>query len=119
VKLVSCIAGSFILQIAQANTTTHRARVLRNGPTINYAGDPKPVCGGEDGDQYIVQSFPVNVSVHQGDYIGIYASKVGPLYCAGGNGVDLYSPPLGASSAFRTRTDSTSCNLMIRLVYKP
>ena len=33
-------------------------------------------------------------------------------------GVDLFSPPLGSSTAYRTRTDSTSCNLMIQLVYK-
>jgi hypothetical protein len=93
--------------------------VLRNGPTINYSRDPQPVCGGEAGDQYVVQSFPVDVSVTQGDYIGIYASRVGPMYCAGGNGIDLYSPPLGSSSAFRTRRSTSSCNLMIQLVYKP
>ena len=116
-KLVSCIAGSFIVQMATP-ASGHRARVLRNGPTINYKADPKAVCGGENGDEYIVQSFAVNFSVTQGDEIGIYASNVGPLYCSGGSGVDLFSPPLGSSSAFRTRTDSTSCNLMIQAVYK-
>jgi len=116
-KLVSCIAGSFIVQMA-APASGHRARVLRNGPTINYRADPKPVCGGEGSDEYIVQSFAVNFTVTVGDEIGIYASQVGPLYCAGGSGVDLFSPPLGSSSAYRTRTDSTSCNLMIQLVYR-
>jgi len=118
VKLVSCIAGSFVLQIASPGTTSHTARVLRNGPTINYKADPQAVCGGEDGDAYVVQSFKVTVPITKGDYIGIYASKVGPLDCAGGSGVDLYSPPLGSSSAFRPRQDSASCNLMIQLVYK-
>jgi hypothetical protein len=116
-KLVSCIGGSFIVQIATP-ASGHRARVLRNGPTINYKGDPKQVCGGADGNAYIVQSFAVNFNVTRGDLIGIYASRVGPLYCAGGNGVDLYNPPLGASSAYRTRSKSTSCNLMIQLTYK-
>jgi hypothetical protein len=96
----------------------HRARVLRNGPTINYKGDTRAVCGGDDGDAFVVQSFPVNFSVTRGDYIGIYASKVGPLYCSGGSGVDLFSPPLGSSTAYRTRTDTTSCNLMIQLTYR-
>lgn len=116
-KLVSCIAGSFIVQIATP-ASGHRARVLRNGPTINYKRDPNQVCGGADGNAYIVQSFAVNFTVTRGDLIGIYASNVGPLYCAGGNGVDLYNPPLGASTAYRTRTKSTSCNLMIQLTYK-
>ena len=116
-KLVSCVTGSFIVQMA-APASGHRARVLRNGPTINYKRDPKDICGGPDGDAYVVQSFAVNFSVTVGDEIGIYASNVGPLYCAGGSGVDLFSPPLGSSSAYRTRTDSTSCNLMIQLVYR-
>jgi hypothetical protein len=118
VKLVSCIAGSFILQIATPGTTAHTARVLRNGPTINYRKDPGSVCGGQDGDAYVVQSFPVTVAITKGDEIGIYASRVGTLYCSGGSGVDLYSPPLGASSSYKTRKDSTSCNLLIQLIYK-
>jgi hypothetical protein len=118
VRLVSCIAGSFILQIATPGAASHTARVLRNGPTINYRKDPSAVCGGDNGDAYVVQSFAVTVPILKGDLIGIYASKVGPLYCSGGSGVDLYSPPLGATSAFKPRKDSTSCDLMIQLVYK-
>lgn len=118
VRLVSCIAGSFVLQIATPGTTSHTARVLRNGPTINYKKDPKAVCGGDNGDAYVVQSFPVTVNVTQGDEIGIYASKVGTLYCSGGSGVDLYNPPLGATTAYRARTKSTSCDMLIQLVYK-
>ena len=55
VRLVSCVAGSFILQIATP-ASGHRARVLRNGPTINYKKDPQDICGGPDGDAFVVQS---------------------------------------------------------------
>ena len=116
-KLVSCIAGSFIVQMATP-ASNHRARVVKNGPTINYKADPQTVCGGDNSDAYVVQTFAVNFTVTQGDEIGIYASQVGPLYCSGGSGVDLFSPPLGSNTAYRTRTDSTSCNLMIQLVYR-
>ena len=116
-KLVSCLAGSFIVQMATP-ASGQRARVLRNGPTINYKADPKAVCGGENGDEYIVQSFAVTMSVTRGDYIGVYAARLGALYCAGGSGINLWSPPLGSSTAYRTRTDSTSCNLLVSFTYK-
>ena len=111
--------GSRVATSVAADTSTHTARVLRNGPTIDHARDPQPTCGGDNGDQYVVQSFSVHVHVNIGEYIGIYASKVGSLYCAGGNGTDLYRPPLGANRAFHTRRTSSSCNLMVQLVYVP
>jgi len=117
IMLVSCVPGSFIIQMATP-ASGNRARVLRNGPTINYTGDTREICGGEDGDDYIVQSFAVTLSVTKGDYIGVYAARLGPLYCAGGSGINLFSPPLGSSSAYRTRTDSTSCNLLVSFTYK-
>lgn len=117
IKLVSCVPGSFIIQMATP-ATGNRARVLRNGPTINYKGDTREICGGEDGDDYIVQSFAVTMSVTRGDYIGVYAARLGALYCAGGSGINLWSPPLGSSTAYRTRTDSTSCNLLVSFTYK-
>ena len=117
IKLVSCVAGSFIVQMATP-ASGNRARVLKNGPTINYKADTRDVCGGEDNDDYIVQSFAVTLAVTKGDYIGVYAARLGALYCSGGSGVNLFSPPLGFNSSYRTRTDSTSCNLLVSFTYK-
>jgi hypothetical protein len=125
-RLVSCVAGSFRLQLARVRPGLSQARVVRNGPMINYQADPRQVdsddetiCGGEEGNDYIVQTFPLNVHVNKGDYIAIRTASTGALYCAGGSGVLLYSPPLARGGPFRTATEDTSCNILVQLEYKP
>jgi len=125
VRLVSCVGGSFRLQFARVKRSTGQARVVRNGPLITYQADPRQVdgdddtaCGGDDGDDYVVQAFTVNVHVNKGEYIAIRAASTGTLYCSGGSGTLLYSPPLGPGGRFRTATDRASCNLLVQLQYK-
>ncbi len=125
VKLVSCVAGSFRLQLARVTPGTRRATVVRNGPVIRYGADPRQTdgdedtfCGGEDGTDYIVQRFPVRVHVNKGDMIAIRAVQTGTLYCSGGSGVLLYSPPLAPGAARRPANDTASCNLLVQLVYR-
>lgn len=125
VSLVSCVAGSFRLQLVTATPRTRKARLARNGPVIRYRADPRQVddddetiCGGEDGDDFVVQTYPVNLKVVKGEYIAISAARAGVLYCSGGSGVQLFSPPLAAGGAVRTANGSTSCNLLVRLQYK-
>ena len=125
-RLVSCVAGSFRLQLARAKPALDQARVVRNGPMINYQADPRQVdgdddtfCGGEEGNDYIIQTFSINVHVNKGDFIAIRTADTGALYCAGGSGVLLFNPPLGRGGAFRTATEDTSCNLLVQLEYKP
>ncbi len=124
VRLVSCVAGSFRLQFARVRPSRDQAKFVRNGPMINYQADPRQVdgdddtfCGGEDGDDYLIQSFAVNVHVNKGDYIVIRTASTGALYCSGGSGVLLFSPPLGTGAGYRNSTDSTSCNLLVQLEY--
>jgi hypothetical protein len=117
-RLISCIAGSFKLQIARANPSTHKAKVVRNGPKIVYNADTNPDgCGGEDGDQYIIQTFPIHVAVSTGDYIAVKAAKLGTLYCSGGDGVMLFSPPLAPGGSLRPQKGGASCDLLVRLEY--
>lgn len=125
VKLVSCVAGSFRLQLARVKPGARQARVVRSGPIIRYTADPRQAdaddettCGGEEGKDFIVQSFSVNVPVAKGDYIVIRAKKTGALYCAGGSGVLLFSPPLAAGGAYRRANGDASCNLLVQLEYK-
>jgi hypothetical protein len=125
VRLVSCVRGSFRLQFARVKPALDQARVVRNGPVIRYQADPRQVdgdedtfCGGEDGDDYIIQTFSVDVHVNKGDYIVIRAATTGTLYCAGGSGVLLFSPPLAPGGVFRDADDDTSCNLLVQLEYK-
>jgi hypothetical protein len=125
VSLISCVAGSFRLQLGRAKPAQGTAKVVRNGPVIRYAADPRELdedqdtyCGGEDGTDYIVQTFPVNVPVTAGEYIAIKAKSTGTLYCSGDSGVDLYAPPLAVGGSYAPATADTSCLMLVKLTYK-
>jgi hypothetical protein len=125
VSLVSCVAGSFRLQLARVKPAQDSAKVVRNGPVIRYAGDPRELdddqdtyCGGEDGTDYIVQTFNVNVPVSAGEYIAIKAKSTGTLYCSGDSGVDLHAPSLAPGGSYETATGDTSCLMLVKLTYK-
>jgi hypothetical protein len=125
VRLVSCVGGSFRLQLASVRGKSRQAKVVRNGPIIRYRADPRQIdgddntfCGGDDGDDYIIQTFSVNVHVNKGEFIAIRAARTGTLYCSGGSGTLLYNPPLAPGQAYRNATDNASCNLLVQLQYK-
>jgi hypothetical protein len=125
VSLVSCVAGSFRLQFARVKPAQGTAKVVRNGPVIRYAADPREIdndmdtyCGGEDGTDYKVQSFKVSVPVRAGEYIAIRAKSTGTLYCSGDSGVLLHAPPLAVGGSFTKATDDTSCLMLVKLTYK-
>jgi hypothetical protein len=115
VKLVSCVAGKFRLQLAEANPSARKAKVVVNGPEITYAGQSP--CGGASGDHYIVQSFRVNLHVVKGDYIAIKAASTGTLSCSGGDGFLLYAPPLPVGGPLKKSQSGASCDLLVQLSY--
>lgn len=122
VRLVTCVRGSFTLQIVRKQSNG-AFKVVRSGPTINYAadpfvadGDPETFCGGEDGT-YKVQKFPVDFFVPKGSYIAIKAKKTGTLYCSGGSGTKLITPALNTGQQSLPDA-SASCNLLVALYYK-
>jgi hypothetical protein len=116
IKLVSCVAGSFRLEFARVGTN-RAARIVRKGPTIHYKADPQTECGGDNGDNYLIQTFKVNVHVNKGDYLAIETPMTGAISCSGGSGVLLFNPVLPISSTLKKATDTASCNLLIRLYY--
>ena len=116
VRLVSCVKGRFRLQLAQANPSTHKAKIVANGPVIRYVGQSP--CGGASGDHYVVQSFPVNLHVVKGDYVAIKAASTGTLSCSGGDGFLLYSPPLPVGGPLKKSHSGASCDLLVQLSYK-
>jgi hypothetical protein len=125
VSLVSCVAGSFRLQLGRVKPAQGTAKIVRNGPVIRYAADPRELdedqdtyCGGEDGTDYIVQSFNVSVPVTAGEYIAIKAKSTGTLYCSGDSGVNLYAPPLAVGGSYAPSTADTSCLMLVKLTYK-
>ena len=116
VKLVSCKAGKFRLQLAQANPSARKAKIVLNGPEITYKGQSP--CGGSGGDHFIVQSFKVNFKVTKGDLIAIKARSAGTLSCSGGDGFLLYAPPLPVGGPFKKSHSGASCDLLVQLSYK-
>jgi hypothetical protein len=116
VRLVSCVKGKFRLQLARANPSTRKARIVANGPEISYRGQSP--CGGTSGDHYIVQSFRVSLHVAKGDFIAIKARSTGTLSCSGGDGFLLYAPPLPVGGSFRKSHSGASCDLLVQLSYR-
>jgi hypothetical protein len=121
-RLISCNAGKFTLQLVKLNAQG-KAKVDHTGPVINYQADPRQVdsdentqCGGDNGDDYIIQVFNINVGVTTGDYIAVKAQKLGVLHCSG-QSMDLYSPPLASGQGFRSAAGDTGCGLLVRLSY--
>lgn len=116
VKLVSCKAGKFRLQLAKALPRQSKAQILVNGPEITYQGQSP--CGGADGTTYVVQTFKVKLQVKKGDYIAIQTRSTGTLSCSGGNGFLLYAPPLPVGGLLKTSHSGASCDLLVQLSYK-
>jgi hypothetical protein len=116
VKLVSCKAGKFRLQLAKARPGARKAKIVVNGPQITYHGQSP--CGGVNGDHFVVQSFRVKLGVTKGDYIAIKARSTGTLSCSGGDGFLLYAPPLPVGGPFKTSHSGASCDLLVQLSYK-
>jgi hypothetical protein len=116
VKLVSCHAGKFRLQLAEANPSIRKAKIVANGPEITYKGQSP--CGGSGGEHYIVQSFRVDMHVTKGDYIAIVARSTGTLSCSGGDGFLLYAPPLRVGGPVRRSHSGASCDLLVQLSYR-
>ncbi|HET7017452.1 MAG TPA: hypothetical protein VFI65_26255 [Streptosporangiaceae bacterium] len=116
VKLVSCKAGKFRLQLAKALPRQNKAQILKNGPVITYKGQTP--CGGINNDHFIVQTFKVNLKVTKGNYIAIQARSTGTLSCSGGSGFLLYAPPLPVGGPLKKSHSGASCDLLVQLSYK-
>ena len=108
-RLRSCTPGTFILQIARANTATEQGKVIRTGPLINYKGNPSNCNGGA-----VIETFNVNVPVRTGDSLAIVANRVGFIYNASGDGTLLFDPPLPDGGAFRNATtENTGSGILL------
>lgn len=112
VKLISCVAGSFRLELARAVPNKSQARIVSKGPIIKYTGQTS--CD----DTFKIQSFAVKVKVQAGEYIAIVAKSTGTLSCSGGSGVLLFSPPLKVGGKLTKAKTGASCDMLVQLSYK-
>jgi hypothetical protein len=114
VRLISCVAGSFTVQVARKQPGRNRFKVVKSPRTISYVADGRAECGGPDGDDYRIQSFSVDFTVRQGDYIAVKAKRVGFMRNSSSGDTQLFEPPLGSS--YRTR-DTTTGAMLIQFQY--
>lgn len=113
-RLIAGAPGSFRLQIVKANAATQRAKLVRNGPRINYQGQADP-----DAESYTVESFRVNVPVKKGQYLAIKSKETSTLRCSsGGPNQLIFTPPLSLGSPFRTAGDTDGCWLLLEGVIR-
>jgi hypothetical protein len=119
VRIISCTPGTFRLQVVRQVPGTDTFRAVRNGPVVNYQGDPQG-CGDEDDFVYQIESIATNFSVNKGDRIAIRAQQTGALRCgSGGDHTLQFDPPLAAGGAAMAPTDDEGCFLLVEWQYKP
>ena len=113
IKLIAGKSGSFKLQIAHFNQSTHKGKVVTTGPTITYATDP---CS----SSCSIQTFTIDpIQVHKGDYLAIKTVTTSTLECSQGSlHTSLYTPPLVAGNPSVTETGHDGCYMLIQAVYK-
>jgi hypothetical protein len=111
-RLRSCSAGSFVLQMVKAaNQQTGEVQGVRTtGPTINYKGSRKNCNGGT-----FIETFNVSVPVFQGEYLAVVATRVGFIYNSSGDGSTVLDPPLADGDALR-QSDGTGLGSGILLL---
>jgi hypothetical protein len=114
VRVVACAPGSFRLQIAKVRPALQQARIVRNGPIVNYNGDPDN-C---DDETYTINTINIpNVRVFKNEYLAVKARKVGFLRCSsGGPNMLLFDPPLPVGAGYRTATEDDGCWLLLEAV---
>ncbi|MCY7419364.1 MAG: hypothetical protein LH650_12905 [Chloroflexi bacterium] len=116
VRLISCVAGSFTVQVARKQSGSQKFKVVKNANTINYVKDLRPQCGGDNFDDFRIQSFSVNFTVRMGDYIAVKAKRVGFMRNSSSGDTYLFEPPLPPGGGFRSR-DTTTGGMLIQFEY--
>ena len=113
IRLIANVPGSFRLQIVKVRPNG-AAKVVRKGRVINYQGQPDP-----NADDYLVESFPVNIRIKKGHRLAIKTSSTSLVRCSsGGPNSLLYQPPLAFGGGFNQYDATDGCWLLIEGVAK-
>src|SRR5262245_513279 len=116
IRLIAQVPGSFKLQILKVtgSNNSYQGKVVRQGPTINYQGQPAG-----NPDTYTIESFPVNVPIKKGQRLGISTNKTSLLRCSSGGPTSLiWPPPLASGAGFRATDADDGCWLLLEGVVK-
>jgi hypothetical protein len=115
VRVISCVPGSFRVQLARSRPLLDQARVTRNGPFVSYPGDPD----GCDDEVYTINVIPVSFAIKRGEQIAIRTMRTGALRCSsGGDNTLLFDPPLVPGDPMRTATEGDGCWMLVEFQYR-
>ncbi len=110
IRLIAATPGHFKLQLAEAKPNKDKARVVAQGPRIDYASSGN--------GPYTVQKFPVDMHVERGDYLAAKGKKSSMLRCSsGGPNQFLFQPALSVGGPFQTLDYTDGCWLLLEAVY--
>jgi hypothetical protein len=113
VRLIAQVPGSFRLQIVSVKPD-NSAKVVRQGPTISYQGQPAGNL-----DTYTIETFPVKVAIKKGQRLAIKTSNNSLVRCSsGGDNSLLYTPPLAPGAGYRATDADDGCWLLLEGVVK-
>lgn len=113
IKLIAGEAGSFKLQLVKVNGA-QAAKVVTNGPKITYEGQADP-----NADTYDVETFKVDIPIHEGEQLAIATKKTSTLRCSsGGPNTLLYNPVLQVGNALQVLGSADGCWMLIEGVVK-
>jgi hypothetical protein len=113
IRLIANVPGSFQLQILSVKED-NSGKVVRQGPTINYQGQPAGNL-----DTYTIEEFPVNVPIKKGQRLGIKTTSTSLVRCSsGGDNSLLWTPPLAPGAGFRATDADDGCWLLLEGVGK-
>jgi hypothetical protein len=114
VRLIAQVPGSFQLQIVKIKPD-NSTKVVRQGPTINYQGQPAG-----DPLTYTIETFPVgNLPIKRGQSLAIKTTSTSLVRCSsGGDNSLLFQPPLAPGAGFRAPDADDGCWLLLEGVAK-
>lgn len=113
IRVIAAVAGKFRLQLVHEKNSPLRAKAVKNGPTIQVNGQP------DNANDYVIETFTVNVTVHKGDHLAARAPSLSILRCDNGSPNSLqFDPPLVVGAGLRTPDSTDGCNLLIQAEYK-
>lgn len=114
IKLIAGAPGSFKLQLVKVREMDNAGKVVTNGPKITYEGQDDP-----NADTYDVETFKVNIPIHEGEQLAIATKETSTLRCSsGGPNTLLYNPTLGLGAPFQTLGSADGCWMLIEGIVK-
>jgi hypothetical protein len=113
IRLIAGEPGSVRLFFVKVKPGTKQAKAVKKGPVLNYAGQP------DDDLPMAIQTFDIpDIYVQKGWRLAIKGKNPSLMRCDSGNGSYVYQPGLTVGAAYRAATDTDSCAILIKAIYR-